>query len=195
MTNTIIGISGISGAGKTTVTQALSKILPATTVFWDDFDEISTSPEDYVAWHASGQGNEVWDYPALATTLETLKKGQSITHPALHHLLQPTKYIIFDAPLGRLHKQTGSHIDFWIHLDIPLDVALARRTIRDFERDPRSVPDVLEDLQYYLDHSRPLFFMEEEKKAADFVVDGTLSVEELVRKIEKFLDREKLNLK
>jgi uridine kinase len=183
MGNTIIGISGISGAGKTTVAQSLSKMIKATTVFWDDFDEISTSPEDYVAWHASGQGNEAWDYPALATTLESLKTGKSINHHALHHPLEPTQYIVFDAPMGRIHKQTGSLIDFWVHIDTPLDVALARRTIRDFKRDPRSVSDVLEDLQYYLDHSRPLFFMEDEKKAADFVVDGTLSIEKQVKQI------------
>lgn len=84
MTLTVIGISGISGAGKTTLAQQLSNDLKATTLFWDDFDAISTSPEDYVAWYVSGQGNEAWDYPALATVLETLKKGQSINHPALH---------------------------------------------------------------------------------------------------------------
>jgi len=99
MANTIIGISGISGAGKTTVAKALSKMLNATAVFWDDFDEISTCPDDYVAWYASGQGYEVWNYPALAMILETLKKGQSIDHSALHHLLEPTKYIVFDAPM------------------------------------------------------------------------------------------------
>ena len=189
MTNTIIGISGISGSGKTTVTRALSKALNATTVFWDDFDKISTSPDDYVTWHASGQGNEVWDYPALATTLDNLKKGNSATHPALHQLLPSTQYIIFDAPLGRFHQQTGHFIDKWVHIDIPLDIALARRTIRDFKEDPRSVNDVLEDLQYYLDYSRSLFFDTAEKEAADFVVDGTLSIEDQIRYIQNFIGK------
>lgn len=189
MTHTIIGISGISGAGKTTVAHALSKVLNATAVFWDDFDKISTSPDDYVAWHATGQGNDAWDYPALATTLENLKKGNSIIHPALHHLLPSTEFIVFDAPLGRFHQQTGTFIDTWVHIDTPLDVALARRTLRDFKRDPRSVQDVLEDLQYYLDHSRPLFFDVGEKDAADFVVDGTLSVEEQIRFIQNSIGK------
>ncbi|MBM3632348.1 MAG: uridine kinase [Alphaproteobacteria bacterium] len=189
MTTLIIGISGISGAGKTTVTQALSKVLNATAVFWDDFDEISTSPDDYVAWHNSGQGYETWDYPTLATTLDTLKKGNCVIHPVLNNELFPTKYIIFDAPLGRFHQQTGHFIDTWIHIDTPLDVALARRTLRDFKKDPRTVNHVLEDLQYYLDHSRPLFFDTAEKTAADFVVDGTLSIEKQIRSIRNFIGK------
>ncbi len=184
MIQTIIGISGISGAGKTTIAQELAKALKATAVFWDDFDDISTSPEDYVAWYHSGQGNEACNYPALASTLETLKSGQGITHPALTIPLKPTDYIIFDAPMGRLHEQTGKYIDVWVHIDVPLDIALARRTIRDFKRDPRSVEKVLEELRYYLDHSRPMFFSEEEKKGADLVVDGTVSIEDQVKSIK-----------
>ncbi len=42
----IIGISGISGAGTTTLTKALGTALDATTIFWDDFDDISESPDD-----------------------------------------------------------------------------------------------------------------------------------------------------
>ncbi|MGV8948652.1 MAG: uridine kinase [Candidatus Paracaedibacter sp.] len=187
MVITIIGISGVSGAGKTTLAKELSTSLKATSLFWDDFDSISTSPDDYVTWHASGQGNEAWDYPALAAVLDVLKKGQPIKHPVLHHLLKPTKYIIFDAPMGRLHKQTGTYIDFWIHIDTPLDVALARRTIRDLERDLQSVSDLIKNLKYYLDHSRDLFFADEEKQKADLIVDGVLSVEEQINKIRKFL--------
>jgi len=180
MATTIIGISGISGAGKTTLTRELSKSLKATSLFWDDFDDISTSPDDYVAWYASGQGREIWDYPALARVLETLKRGKVTKHPVLHHLLKPTQYVIFDAPMGRLHQQTGTYIDLWVHIDIPLDVALARRTIRDFEKDPRSVPELLEDLQYYLNHSRNLFLADEEKKGADWILDGMFSIEEQI---------------
>lgn len=34
----IIGISGASGMGKTSLTKALGKELSATQVFWDDYD-------------------------------------------------------------------------------------------------------------------------------------------------------------
>lgn len=42
----IIGISGIGGAGKSTLTQALGKALNATMIYWDDFDAISVEPDN-----------------------------------------------------------------------------------------------------------------------------------------------------
>lgn len=49
----IVGISGISGAGKSTLTSALQKEINATLLAWDNFDEISTGPYDYVDWYKS----------------------------------------------------------------------------------------------------------------------------------------------
>ncbi|MCB9229304.1 MAG: hypothetical protein H6618_06810 [Deltaproteobacteria bacterium] len=68
---TIIGISGVSGSGKTTLTQALSNLLEATAIYWDEYYEISDSPEDYVAWYKAGKpdGLAAWKYPRLAATL------------------------------------------------------------------------------------------------------------------------------
>ncbi len=48
MTPHIIGISGITGAGKSTLAKALSLDLKATLISWDDFDDISLEPEDYI---------------------------------------------------------------------------------------------------------------------------------------------------
>lgn len=189
MSNKVIGISGISGAGKTTVTQELAKTLNATALFWDDFDDISVSPKDYVAWFHTGQNYEAWYYPDLATALNSLKLGQKVHHPALNISLIPTPNIIFDAPMGRLHKQTGKYIDVWIHIHIHLDVALARRMIRDLQREPKSCSEVKEDLQYYLDQSRPLFFDNEERHEADHVIDGTLSIEDKVKAIQSILSQ------
>ncbi len=47
----IIGICGAAGMGKTTLTHALGKALNATEVFWDDYDELSKDPEDYIKWY------------------------------------------------------------------------------------------------------------------------------------------------
>ena len=48
----------------------------------------------------------------------------TIMHPALKSMLSPTKYIIYDAPLGCLHPQTGQYIDICIHIETPLDVSI-----------------------------------------------------------------------
>jgi uridine kinase len=90
----VIGISGVSGAGKTTLTKYLSEKLNATSLFWDDFDEVSTSPDNYVEWFYRGGLYDEFDYNKLAYTLKHLKKGHKIEHPALKNILYPNKTII-----------------------------------------------------------------------------------------------------
>ncbi|MBX9704030.1 MAG: AAA family ATPase, partial [Silvanigrellaceae bacterium] len=133
MASKIIGIMGISGAGKTTVTKKLAESLHSTVVFWDEFDDISTSPEDLIEWYKNSKDYTAWNYQGLADTLNTLKQGNRAIHPVNHEELIPTEVILFDAPLGFKHQQTGKYIDYLVCIDTPLDIALARRLLRDFQ--------------------------------------------------------------
>jgi uridine kinase len=180
----IIGISGISGAGTTTTTRALGKILNATTIYWDDFDDVSSGPGDYVEWfHKSGDYAD-WQYPALEKTLHELKKGLDIKHPATGDKLLSTSIIIFDSSLGRKHEATGKFIDFMIHIDTSMDVALARRLVRDYRsRQDATVMDIVDELEWYLRDGRPLFDAISIKETADFVVNGDLSTNNVVETI------------
>lgn len=184
----VISISGNSGAGKTTLSRALGTVLQATVVYWDDFDSISKAPEDYVDWYKRGENYNEWDYPALANVLETLKSNKPIHHPALNHLLEATPFIIFDTGNGRLHQQTAQYIDLSIHMDVSLDVSLSRRLIRDFKANDQSKNDLVEELEYYLEHSRPLFFDDEIKAKADFIINGTLPIEDQIKEIKQYLN-------
>lgn len=183
----IIGISGNMGAGKTTLAKALALNLQSTMVSWDEFDEISTAPKDYVDWYKRGQDYNEWNYQALADVLRSLKLNQSILHPTLKTTLYPTKYIIFDAPLGRLHVQTGQYIDMCIHLKVPLDISLCRHLIRDFKDNNKSKEDLLDEVEYYLSHSRPLFFDDSLINNADLIINGMLSTDEQIKEIKNKL--------
>src|SRR3990167_11554218 len=112
----IIGISGISGSGKSTLVRALAEKLDASSLFWDDFDEISKHPNDYVVWYKTNKDYRAFDYQKLADLLHALKQGKAVNHPTLNKQIEPTEYIIVDAPLGKAHKQTAQYIDIFFHV-------------------------------------------------------------------------------
>ncbi|ANN94717.1 TPA: AAA family ATPase [Legionella pneumophila] len=187
MTPHIIGISGITGAGKSTLAKALSLDLKATLISWDDFDDISLEPEDYIEWYHKGCNYSEFQREDLAKVLAELKAKREIMHPVLGTLLNPAEYIIFDAPLGKLHVQTGEYIDTCVHIEVPLDISLCRRILRDFKDKLQTKENLLEEISFYLNHSRPLFFDDELKQSATIVIDGLLSTEVQIQIIKNFL--------
>jgi uridine kinase len=185
----IIGISGMSGAGKTTLVKALSDSTNATAIYWDDFDPISKSPEDLVEWYHRGKNYAEFDYASLSDVLDTLKSGSTIKHPISNEDLVSTPCIIFDAPMGRLHQQTGRHINIEIYMDTPADIALARRLIRDCEHTLHDKNEIIEELRFYIEKSRPLFFSDDLKNSADLLIDGVLTTKEQIEKIQSYLSK------
>lgn len=193
----IIGISGIGGSGKSVVTKALGKALGATMIFWDDFDEISKDPEDLIEWYNSTQDYSKWKYDSLAEVLKELKTGKKVICPATKKELIPTQYIVFDAPLGRRHTETGKYIDYSIFLNTSLDVALARRVLRDFrDQSNLNIAEIFEELDFYLTTSRPLYAMNyTNMELHNFIADGNEPLDILTAKILKQIKLDELVLR
>ncbi|KTD27033.1 uridine kinase [Legionella maceachernii] len=184
----IIGISGNTGAGKTTLSTALATDLKSPVIAWDDFDAISNGPEDYVDWYKRGENYAEWDYPKLADILRDLKAGKTVIHPIHHDAIKPTQFIIFDAPLGRIHQQTGLYIDTWFHIHVPLDVSLCRWLLRDYKQANKTKTDLLNELQLYLTESRPLFNDAKFRLEADFILNGMDSTKQLVEVVKAYFN-------
>ena len=94
--------------------------------------------------------------------------------------INPTPTIFVDLPLGAKHLQTAKFIDFFIHIDIPLDLALCRRIIRTSK--DKTYEELINELNKY-PAIRKLFIMEDVKNCSDLILDGKLSVDTLVSKV------------
>lgn len=189
----VIGVSSISGGGKTALVNQLAKRLQDTIILsFDEYDEAGTivHPASYREWYERGADSNEWQTVRLSADLQQLKFGHSVISPVDQRQIEPADFIVFDAPLGRAHRDTGQHIDLMIYIDTPLDVAMARRTIRDFYGQESVLsPDKSEglrrELEGYLSFARIIYLQHVEKMKAtsDLIVDGLLSVEKLADQI------------
>ena len=79
----VISISGVSGGGKTTVTNALKeRLVNATVVSFDDYDDIKLD-RDINDWSADGNDENEWHVEPLVKDFERL-------------LFEPFDYIIIE---------------------------------------------------------------------------------------------------
>ena len=194
-TNFVIGISAVSGGGKTALSLRLVDLLQdAVAVLFDDYDESSVIP-DFPTWFADGADYDAFKTLVFTEHIRTLKNGKAVTSPVSGSKIEPAKYIVVDAPLGRLHEDSGKYIDLMVFIDTPLDVAMARRLSRDLAREgdegsAEAIDNVKADMGAYPNVARPIYvgFVERIKPTCDLVLDGSLSLDELAAAIVSDLE-------
>lgn len=178
----VIAIAAVSGGGKTTVVKELvKKLANSKSISFDDYD-FPNSPQDYYRWSIEGADYKLWDLSPMVPDIE-----KNINDKKLD-------YIFLDYPFAYKNEQIGKYIDYAIFIDTPLDIAFARRILRDYlRRDPnRSKMQspkkrLEEELDYYLERSRLpyLIHIETVKPSSDIVIDGTLPLNDIVGQIIK----------
>ena len=187
----VVGISSPSGGGKTTVTRRVSEVLKdAVPIFFDDYDCHNVHPENFRRWLEQGADYNAWKTPRLKNDLRKLKAGEPIESPIDGTTIHTPRYVIFVAPLGYAHAETGALIDFMVFIDTPLDVAMARRLLRDLALKPPAGANVALDsleseLTAYLEYARDAYLeMDKQvKPGCDLILDGLCLVDELAQKI------------
>ena len=157
---------------------------------FDDYDDTNVHPDDLQRWFADGADYDAYQTPVFSRHLQALKAGQSIRYPVEGILVGPSRYVVADAPLGRAHSESGQFIDLMVYIDTPLDIAMARRILRDIELGaPSTADDTLKrvkgELSGYEGGARPIYenFQERMRAVADLIVDGTLSIDLIVERI------------
>jgi uridine kinase len=181
----VISIAAQSGGGKTTIAAALKERLANTAViYWDDYGDEVDPDRDINDWAADGFDCNEWNTQPVAADVERL-------------LNEPFDYIILDYPFGYLNECVGKYIDLTVFIDTPLDVALARRIIRDYtsrshessfglaDIEELSLAGLDKELRWYLTQSRPIYakMPEMHKPVSDLVMDGMKTPDELVDEI------------
>ncbi|MES5938761.1 MULTISPECIES: hypothetical protein [unclassified Bacillus cereus group] len=173
----VITIAAVSGGGKTTVTERLSqKLINLKALYFDSYN-FDNCPADICKWIDDGANYDDWVLTPLIHDIQHLIREGNVD------------YIIVDYPFAYLNSEMREFIDATIFIDTPLDIAMARRIMRDFKEDTLS--EIHNDLKNYITYARKAYLeaLHTVKPNSDIVLDGSLSVDEIINQIVEELNR------
>ena len=174
----VLAIAAVTAGGKTTVVHAIQDQLPRTAALHFDDYSFAGAVEDFPQWVADGADYNVWDLSPLERDILSLKNSGQYD------------YLVLDYPFAYCHDRLKPYIDFAAFIDTPLDIALARRVLRDYG--DASGEAIRQDLDMYLNYARLGYvqMLQDILPSSDYVADGTQTPEAIAAEIiGAFLDR------
>jgi uridine kinase len=181
----IIGISGGTGSGKTTVAQKIISSVGAENVVYLQQDSyyrnLGDMPLD-LRHQVNFDHPDAFDTDLLMNHLEALRAGESIERPV----------IIVEGILVFVNSQTRGLMDLKIFVDTDADIRFIRRLDRDVHERGRSVESVITQ---YTTTVRPMHlqFVEPSKRYADIIIPeggfNDVGIDLITGKIKAFLAR------
>lgn len=117
--NAVVAVTGGMGSGKSTVVRRLESLLPrAIAVHEDDHQTMTSWTEEEVRrWQESGGDVAQLPLEGLPDRLAELR-NLAAGHRGI---------VLLESQFGRHHPMLAPLVDFQVWLDLPADVALARR--------------------------------------------------------------------
>ena len=187
----VIAISGPSGAGKSTLIDALVKRLgDAASLSFDDYESTSVYPPAK-QWLADGADPNQFQTPGFVADIHRLKNGEAILHPDTKEEIKPKRFLVLEEHFGRERDAMKELIDYVVLIDIPLEIAHARKLLRkgDFlpwEDNPDLfIKNLREHLDWYMRVGRDFYLAVNNTvgKSCDLIVDGMLPTSEIAEKV------------
>jgi len=185
----VIAVAAPPGGGKTALVRALAARLgDATAIHFDAYEMATERPvAEIVQDLRAGVAFDDFANPQLAIDLAALKNGEAITPPD-EGRIEPAKYILFEMPMGRAHGPTAGLIDLLLWIDIPFDIALARKlreyaSIASANDEPARTSEFIIWLEGYLGNYlagvRDTLEFQRDRIGgdADLTIDGTVEIE------------------
>jgi len=183
--NKIIGITGGSGSGKTTIVKKIEEVIRDFTFIAQD--NYYKSAKDLIGEEVDNSNitkfnfdhPDAFDNNLIIDHLKKLRNNEPIEMPQydfVHHkrlettiTVKPAKLIIFEGILVLSNKAVRNLIDLKIFVDTPDDIRFIRRLRRDIQERGRTVESVIDQ---YLSTVRPGYyeFIEPTKRFADIII-------------------------
>ena len=161
----IIAVSAVTAGGKTTAVNAVKKKLPrCASLHFDDYS-FDGEVEDFHQWVLDGADYNVWDLSPLKADIEKIIRSGKYD------------YLLLDYPFAYRHNLIRDHIDCAVFIDTPLDIAMARRILRDMNN--ASADEIREEMNVYLNYARIAYvqMLKDIKPSSDYVIDGVQDLE------------------
>lgn len=171
----IIAIAAVTAGGKTTIVNEIKQqIKNVESLHFDDYS-FPGEVDDFYDWVMQGANYNVWDLSPLIKDICKIQKYSDCD------------YLLLDYPFAYCHEELRKYIDCAIFVDTPLDIAMARRVLRDMK--DASVEEIREDMKMYLKYGRVAYIqmLKDVLPSSDYVIDGTKKLEEKVEEIKKII--------
>ena len=176
----VIGITGGSGSGKSTVVKRIKERYPnAVLIEMDNYYKSATFVNNSNITAYNFDHPDAFDMDLMMQNLASLKEGKSCMMPQydfVHHTrkeefvkVEPSSIIVIDGLMVFYDERVRKLLDLKLYVDTPADIRFIRRLKRDVAERGRTVESVIEQ---YTNVVRPghYNFIEPSKAYADLII-------------------------
>lgn len=164
----IIAVGAVTAGGKTTVVNAIKDRLPRTSSLHFDDYSFEGEVENFSKWVSEGADVNVWNLSPLKTDIERIIRSGEYD------------YLLLDYPFAYQHQMIKGYLNCCIFIDTPLDIAMARRVLRDMKE--AAADEIRNEMDMYLKYSRIAYVQmrKDHLSASDYVIDGAKELEDII---------------